>query len=103
MAGEDQNQPSVPFWALTLVADVASIKALAGRLPVIERELEAVRTQQVPLSEHKLLMVRTDTMWDSFQRELGARSRDRLWMTGLSVAVAALGLIQGLHLFGVVH
>lgn len=97
---DEQAQPSVPFWALNLVSDVAAIKARTDRLPVIERELDEFRAQQVPISEHKDVMLKANTLWDAWQRSIGARARDRLWLTLLSLGLTALGLLEGLHLTG---
>src|SRR5215468_8617408 len=59
--------PSIPFWALPLVQQVAEIRALTASIPKIEREMDELQKSVVPISEHKRLMERQDTLWDLSQ------------------------------------
>lgn len=78
---------TIPAWAATIIANVATINARTERLPIIERELDDMRGHQVPLSEHVALQRRTDTLWDAYQRMKGV-----LWLMGIAQALVAAAL-----------
>ena len=86
-------QPGVPFWALSLSNEVAAIKTLVGSIPKIEKEVDQLRDNTIPKSEHERLMTRTDTLWDDRSSWQGS-IRTLKW-----VAVA-LGAVQGLVILG---
>ena len=86
-------QPGVPFWAMQLSAEVAAIRALVGSIPKIEKELDELRSNVVPMSEHKRLMDRSDILWDDRSNWQGA-------IKGLKTAATVLAGIQGVVLIG---
>src|SRR5215831_3408120 len=102
----DVSMPSVPFWALPLVQQVSEIRALTAAIPKIEKELDDLRNNTVPMSEHKRLMDRSDTMWDLSQTVMPQwRERmpqiDQMWdersqlqgaLKGLKIVAAVLGV-----------
>ena len=88
--------PSVPFWALDLVRDVASIKQATAVLPRIEMEVDAIRTEAVPMREHEAVIKRTDALWDAYQRLRGAA-----WLLGVVQLITVTYL--SLHAAGVVR
>jgi hypothetical protein len=90
----DETVPTVPFWALNLVADVAAIKVSCAAIPAIERELDDLRKVAVPMREHEALLKRTETLWDAYQRVRGI-----LWVLG-TVNVAAVAYFGG-HIAGI--
>lgn len=94
---------TIPAWAATIIANVAEIKTRTERLPVIEKELDDMRGRQVPLTEHVTLQNRTDTLWDAWQRSLGSRARDRVWLGILTFVCASLVALQALQNLGVLR
>ena len=61
---------SVPTWALGVIERLAGIQARVDALPAIERDLDQLRKDSVPLSEHHSLMIRVDRLWDISNSEL---------------------------------
>jgi len=54
---------SVPKWAAELAVSVAKIEARTDQIPRIAEELEKLRANSVPMSEHAALMQRVDVLW----------------------------------------
>jgi hypothetical protein len=56
--------PGVPFWALPLVQQVAEIRALVAAIPKLERELDTLRGETVPMVEHVRLLQQVSELRD---------------------------------------
>jgi hypothetical protein len=70
---------------LTLVADVATIKERTARIPHIEEEVDKLRDGAAPLSEHRDLMGKVETLWNNYQR-----LRLVIWLVGSLNGLVAL-------------
>ena len=84
---EDPPSATVPFYVLTLTSDIAAIKTLCSAIPKIEKELDDLRANSVPMREHEALLKRTETLWDNYQRVKGV-----LWVLGAVQILVATAL-----------
>ena|SRR5215467_7449383 len=110
----DVSMPSVPFWALPLVQQVSEIRALTAAIPKIEKELDDLRSNSVPIGEHNRMRERQDHLWDLSQTVMpqwqermpqidqmwDERSQLQVGLQGLKVAAAVLGFLQGIVIVG---
>lgn len=117
-----EPEASIPQWAANLAVSVARIEGDVKQIPTIASELEKLRANTVPMSEHLNLMNRVDVLWnqnvgqqgqwdtvvkqntelwDNWLKVQGQRTAYRIWLGALSAMTAVLGLVDILSRLGI--
>lgn len=95
---------SIPRWAADLRVDVARIQGATSRIEGLQATIEAIKANQVPLSEHLAMKTQVEQLWSEREQGLGRKATfqttRRVIVLAVSVVASVVGTLVALRTLG---